>query len=99
MTRQLTAGATFVLTRAAQVRGGCFRLEGDRKRLEIANTLQSLALRKALARDSLRKGLCTGSPAAYAAALDNLSAGAFPAASRVASPVGATPLPPTPHAY
>src|SRR3954468_15320597 len=38
-------------------------------------------------------------PAAYAAALDNLSAGAFPAASRVASPVGATPLPPTPHAY
>jgi len=38
-------------------------------------------------------------PAAYAAALDDRQAGVFPAASRVASPVGATPLPPTPHAY
>lgn len=37
-------------------------------------------------------------PAAYAAALNDLSTGVFPAASRVASPVGATPLPPTPHA-
>jgi transposase InsO family protein len=38
-------------------------------------------------------------PAAYAAELDDRQVGVFPAASRVASPVGATPLPPTPHAY
>jgi len=38
-------------------------------------------------------------PAAYTAALDDRQAGVSPAASRVASPVGATPLPPTPHAY
>ena len=44
-------------------------------------------------------GLKWQTPAAYAAALDDRSAGVFPAASRVASPVGATPLPPTPHAY
>jgi putative transposase len=44
-------------------------------------------------------GLRWQTPAAYAAALEDLSAGRFPAASRVASPVGATPLPPTPHAY
>src|SRR5262249_60205224 len=43
-------------------------------------------------------GLNWQTPAAYAAALDDRSAGVFPAASRVASPVGATPLPPTPHA-
>ena len=44
-------------------------------------------------------GLNWQTPAAYAAALDDRQAGVFPAASRVASPVGATPLPPTPHAY
>ena len=44
-------------------------------------------------------GLRWQTPAAYAAALEDLSAGVFSAASRVASPVGATPLPPTPHAY
>ena len=44
-------------------------------------------------------GLRSQTPAAYAAALEDLSAGVFSAASRVASPVGATPLPPTPHAY
>jgi transposase InsO family protein len=38
-------------------------------------------------------------PAAYAATLDDRLTGVFPVASRVASPVGATPLPPTPHAY
>ena len=43
-------------------------------------------------------GLKWQTPAAYAAALDDRQAGVFPAASRVASPVGATPLPPTPHA-
>ena len=44
-------------------------------------------------------GLNWQTPAAYAAAFDDRLAGVFPAASRVASPVGATPLPPTPHAY
>jgi putative transposase len=44
-------------------------------------------------------GLNWQTPAAYPAALDDRQAGVFPAASRVASPVGATPLPPTPHAY
>jgi len=44
-------------------------------------------------------GLNWQTPAAYAAAIDEQQAGVFPAASRVASPVGATPLPPTPHAY
>ena len=43
-------------------------------------------------------GLNWQTPAAYAARLVDRQAGAFPAASRVASPVGATPLPPTPHA-
>jgi transposase InsO family protein len=44
-------------------------------------------------------GLNWQTPAAYAAALNDRQAGVFPVASRVASPVGATPLPPTPHAY
>jgi hypothetical protein len=35
-------------------------LEGDRKRLELSKALLSLALRKALARALLRRGLCTG---------------------------------------
>jgi len=43
-------------------------------------------------------GLNWQTPAAYAAKLVDRQAGAFPAASRVVSPVGATPLPPTPHA-
>jgi putative transposase len=37
-------------------------------------------------------------PAAYAAKLVDRQAGVFPTASRVASPVGAAPLPPTQHA-
>jgi hypothetical protein len=37
-------------------------------------------------------------PAAFVAGLDNTASGAVPAASRGASPVGATPLPPTHHA-
>jgi len=43
-------------------------------------------------------GLNWQTPTAYAAGLDKRQAGVFPVASRVASPVGATPLPPTPHA-
>jgi transposase InsO family protein len=43
-------------------------------------------------------GLKWQTPAAYAEGLEDRPTGAFPAASRVASPVGATPLPPTPHA-
>jgi transposase InsO family protein len=43
-------------------------------------------------------GLGWQTPAAYAAKLVDRQAGAFPTASRVASPVGATPLPPTQHA-
>jgi putative transposase len=44
-------------------------------------------------------GLNWQTPATYAATLNDRQAGVFPAASRVASPVGATPLPPTPHLY
>jgi len=44
-------------------------------------------------------GLNWQTPAGYAAQLIERPTGVFPAASRVASPVGATPLPPTPHAY
>jgi putative transposase len=43
-------------------------------------------------------GLKWQTPAAYAATLPDRQAGAFPAASRVESPVGATPLSPTQHA-
>jgi transposase InsO family protein len=43
-------------------------------------------------------GLNWQTPAAYAARLVDRQAGAFPAASRVVSSVGATPLPSTPHA-
>lgn len=43
-------------------------------------------------------GLQWQTPAAYAAQLVDPKAGAFPVASRVESPVGATPLPPTQHA-
>jgi transposase InsO family protein len=43
-------------------------------------------------------GLQWQTPAAYAAKLEDRRAGTFPAASRVASPVGAAPLPPTQHA-
>ena len=43
-------------------------------------------------------GLKWQTPAAYAATLTDRQAGAFPAASRVESPVGAAPLPPTQHA-
>ena len=42
-------------------------------------------------------GLGWQTPAAYAAKLVDRQAGAFPAASGVESPVGATPLPPTQH--
>ncbi len=37
-------------------------------------------------------------PAAYVAGLDDTASGAFPAAARGVSPVGATPLPSTHHA-
>lgn len=43
-------------------------------------------------------GLKWQTPAAYAATLPDRQAGAFPAASRVESPVGAAPLSPTQHA-
>lgn len=43
-------------------------------------------------------GLQWRTPAAYAAQLDDPKTGAFPVASRVESPVGAAPLPPTQHA-
>ena len=43
-------------------------------------------------------GLQWQTPAAYAAQLVDPKAGAFPVASRVESPVGAAPLPPTQHA-
>ena len=43
-------------------------------------------------------GLKWITPAAYVAGLDDTASGAFPAASRGVSPVGATPLPPTHHA-
>ena len=43
-------------------------------------------------------GLNWQTPAAYAANIIDRPTGVFPGASRVASPVGATPLPPTPHA-
>jgi len=43
-------------------------------------------------------GLGWQTPAAYAAKLVDRQAGVFPTASRVASPVGAAPLPPTQHA-
>ena len=43
-------------------------------------------------------GLEWQTPAAFAATLEDRPTGAFPAASRVASPVGAAPLPTTQHA-
>ena len=43
-------------------------------------------------------GLKWMNPAAFVAGLDDTASGAFPAASRGVSPVGATPLPPTHHA-
>ena len=43
-------------------------------------------------------GLKWMTPAAFVAGLDDMASGAFPAASRGVSPVGATPLPPTHHA-
>jgi len=43
-------------------------------------------------------GLNWQTPAAYAVKVTDRPTGVFPAASRVASPVGATPLPPMPHA-
>jgi hypothetical protein len=43
-------------------------------------------------------GLKWLTPAAFVAGLDDTASGAFPAASRGVSPVGATPLPPTHHA-
>ncbi len=43
-------------------------------------------------------GLKWMTPAAFVAGLDDTASGAFPAASRGVSPVGATPLPPTHHA-
>ena len=43
-------------------------------------------------------GLNWQTPAAYAAKLVDRQAGVFPAASRVESPVGAAPFPPTQHA-
>jgi hypothetical protein len=44
-------------------------------------------------------GLNWQTPAAYAATMIDRPTGVFPAASRVASPVGATALPLMPHAY
>ena len=43
-------------------------------------------------------GLKWMTPAAFVAGLDDTASGAFPAASRGVSPVGATPLPPAHHA-